>query len=213
MDIYASDEEKAEEIKRWWRENGLSVVAGIVLGVAVIFGGRYWLNYQDAQAEQASLLYQQLAGSLAAEQPDEALELASQLMQDYTRTPYAVFAALEMGKQAAEQGDNSAARDYLSWVIEQARLGAHSELARLRLARLELAENNHEAALMLVQTSRSEAYRSLFAEVEGDIHRARGERKQAHAAYQRALMASRSDDARQMLLQIKRDDVAAGDEA
>ena len=39
MDIYASDEEKGEDIKRWWRENGLSVIAGVILGVAILLVG------------------------------------------------------------------------------------------------------------------------------------------------------------------------------
>lgn len=31
MDIYASDDEKGEAIKNWWRENGRSVITGVVL--------------------------------------------------------------------------------------------------------------------------------------------------------------------------------------
>ena len=47
MDIYASDEEKGEEIKRWWRENGLSVMLGIAFGIAALVGGRYWLTQKQ----------------------------------------------------------------------------------------------------------------------------------------------------------------------
>jgi len=35
-----SDEEKAEELKAWWKQNGTSVIAGIALtiGIAIIAG-------------------------------------------------------------------------------------------------------------------------------------------------------------------------------
>ena len=42
MDIYASDEEKSEAIKQWWRENGLAVAAGVA---AVTGKGRQFLTF------------------------------------------------------------------------------------------------------------------------------------------------------------------------
>ena len=40
MNAYETDEEKVEAIKGWWKENGISVVGGLALGLAAVFG---WL--------------------------------------------------------------------------------------------------------------------------------------------------------------------------
>ena len=57
---YATDEERVEELKKWWKENGKSVIFGIVLGLSILFGWRWWGDYQLNQSLQASTLYTQL---------------------------------------------------------------------------------------------------------------------------------------------------------
>ena len=42
MSEYQTDEEKVEAIRKWWRENGTAVVAGLVLGLAGLIGWQYW---------------------------------------------------------------------------------------------------------------------------------------------------------------------------
>jgi len=48
-----SDEEKAEELKAWWRANGTSVIAGIALTVGGMFGWNQWKEHQLTQSEVA----------------------------------------------------------------------------------------------------------------------------------------------------------------
>lgn len=209
MDIYASDEEKAEAIKQWWRDNGRSVVAGIILGAAAILGFRYWQSHQQVQAEQASVLYQQTIGLLQQSQQDSAEDVTRQLMQDYASTPYAVFAALKMAESDLEADESTLAQEYLGWVVEHAELSSHRDLARLRLARIKLNETAFDEAMGLIQAEETQAYGSLFAELEGDVQLAQGDKAAAHSAYQRALMTMRPGESRQALLQMKVDNVAA----
>jgi predicted negative regulator of RcsB-dependent stress response len=135
-------------------------------------------------------------------------------MQEYSSTAYAVFAALQMAQSAADNNDLVAAKDYLSWVITNADLSSHQELARLRLAGLMFSEGDNEQALALalVNASKSTAFSSLFAELEGDIQLAMGNKSEAHSAYQRAVISVGAGEPRQMLLQMKIDDVAATNE-
>lgn len=209
MDIYASDEEKAEAIKQWWRDNGRSVVAGVVIGAVAIFGFRYWLNFQQVQSEQASMIYQQTVVQLRDAETDKAQNNARILMQDYGSTAYAVLAALEMADMAADNNDKAAAKEYLSWVVDAAKLTSHQELAKLRLARIYVSEGNYSEATAMIEAAESEAFASLFAELEGDIKLAQGDTSAAHAAYQRAILALSPGEPRQMLLQMKIDDAAA----
>jgi predicted negative regulator of RcsB-dependent stress response len=208
MDIYASDEEKAEAIKQWWRDNGRSVVAGVVLGGAAIFGFRYWTAQQDLQAAQASVLYQQAAIQLNQTNYEQAQETVSQLKQDYDATAYAVFAALELAQSATQKGEWDVAEQQLTWVVDNAELSAHRDLARLRLVQINLQQDDYDEADALIAAAETSAFTSLFAELEGDIALAQGKADAARDAYMRAVSSLAVGDPRQSLLQLKLDDVA-----
>ncbi|MTI62734.1 tetratricopeptide repeat protein [Methylophaga sp.] len=212
MDIYASDEEKAEAIKQWWRDNGRSVIAGIILGLAAIFGFRYWMNYQQVQTQQAAVIYQQASIQLSQSQAADAERMVETLMQDYASTAYAVFAALEMAQSKLSQGEADAAANYLNWVKEEAKLQSHRELATLRLARVYLSQDKLDEALSLIAETDSQAFSSLFAELEGDIKLAQGDSSAAYTAYQQALTQLTPGEPRQSLIEIKLDDVAKANE-
>lgn len=208
MDIYASDEEKGEEIKQWWRDNGLAVFIGIVLGIAFLFSGRYWLTHQTTLTEQAALNYQQLSTSLTEDKKAEAEQQLQKLFSDFPSSPYAVFAAFDMAKKAVDLNDNAAAKTYLQWVIDHAELAGHKSLAQLRLSQVLLAESNFDLALELVNQSTSSSYNSLFSERKGDIFAAQGKNDEARSAYQTAIMTLGQGEPRQAIVQLKLDDVA-----
>lgn len=208
MDIYASDEEKSEAIKQWWRENGMAVVAGIALGIIAIFGSRYWFSYQVSQAEQAAGMYQQALVTMSAGDLQQAETTVSELQTEFSGTPYAAFAATEMATQLANKGDLAAAMQQLQWVVDNADLAAQRDLARLRLARLKMDDDDFEAALKLTEQAQTKGFTSLFAELQGDIYAAQDSAEQAYKAYQSALNTVSSNAPRYGLLEMKRDDVA-----
>lgn len=208
MDIYASDEEKSEAIKQWWRENGLAVAAGIALGIVAIFGSRYWFSYQAAQANQAAGIYQQSLVTMSGGELELAQTTVDELQSDYSGTPYAAFASTEIATQLAKTDDLEAAMQQLQWVIDNADLAAQKDLARLRLARLTMDAGDFDVALQLTEQAETKGFDSLFAELQGDIYAAQNTAEQAHKAYQSALNSLSSNDPRYALLQMKRDDVA-----
>lgn len=207
MDIYASDEEKGEEIKQWWRDNGTSVVIACLVAVASVFGTRYWFAYQQSVTESASMLYQTVISSVSTDNLDSADESAKILLNDYSNTPYAVFSALEMAELFSTT-DAKSSEAYYSWVIDNAALEGHVEIARLRLARLLMNESQYDDALMVIAESTSTAFTSLFSELRGDIFIAKKEKSQAHAAYKTAIANLAQGEPRQQLLELKLDATA-----
>jgi len=208
MDIYASDEEKGEEIKQWWRDNGRSVILSCVVGLAVIFSGRYWISHQQTLTSNASLTYQQVAIAIADDKMSLAEDKTQQLFSEFSSTPYAIFAAFEMAAQAVDAKDTASAKSYLEWIIGNSDLSAHTELATLRLAQLLMTEENYEQSLALIEQSESVAFASLFSELRGDVLVAQGNAADARAAYQEALADVSQGEPRQGILQFKLNDVA-----
>jgi len=209
MDIYASDEEKGEEIKQWWRDNGRSVLIACVAAGVAIFGGRYWLDYQGSQSLKASQAYQQVSIALINEDSVEAKAVSDTMFTEFSTSPYAVFSAFDMASEAVKNKDNAAAKTYLKWIVSNAKLSAHKDLAQLRLAQVLFLDGEFDDALSLADKESSEAFSSLWSELKGDIYIAQAKPNEARTAYQQSLLTIPQGAPRQQILQIKLDDVAA----
>lgn len=209
-----SEEEQLDVIKRWWKENGTSLIAGAVLAAAGVFGWHAWQNYQDGQAEAASVRYQQLmnmtaGNTLEEDQLASARELVSEINDEHGKTLYAELAQLLDARLAVQQGDLEAAKNALEGVANDSSRRYVQSLAWLRLARIEIAEGNPEAALNLLDEPISESLAAQHADVRGDAYLALGETDQAREAWQNALELASTQNQPLYGVQFKLDDIGA----
>ena len=207
MDIHQTEEEQVEAIKKWWKENGTSVVIGVALGISAIFGVRYWFDYQEAQAQNASALYASVLESLASDKL-KAETLASEMAKNYSSTPYASLTALNLAKLKVEGNDLKAAQTYLQWVLENGSEEGFKHIARIRLARIYLDEGKTEKADALIKGIKAEGFDSQYNELRGDIFLVKGEKAQAVENYRLAQADTQPNSQRNQLLQMKIDDLA-----
>lgn len=216
MAAHLSEDEQLESIKRWWAENGKSTVAGVVLAVGGYLGWGAWQDKQVADAEAASVIYQNLSQAMV-QQPGQPLSdekvttaqsLAAQLKDNYPSSLYASQAALFKAKLAVEQGDLPTAVAELQWVIDKNVDPAMTLLVRARLARVLLDQQQYDRALAAVPDQGSGSFKSVFAEIRGDIFVSQNEPAKALAQYEQALLSLLPDQLdRSPLLQIKIDDL------
>lgn len=183
--LQLSDDDQSERIKTWWKENGTSVIAGAVLGIAVIVGVNYWRVYKAEQAEAAATLYDQLLEGGGGETADAGRTL----IDEYPGTPYSGKAALFLAKAAFENDDPDQAAEHLEWAMTEAPDPADRRVARLRLARLALSRGNTDQASELLAGMQSGGYESEYRELLGDIAMARNDPATARNEYQAALDA------------------------
>lgn len=209
-----SEEEQLEVVKRWWKENGTSLIAGAVLAAAGVFGWNAWQNYQEGKSEAASARYQQLinmtAGTtLEGDQLSAAQTLIDELTDDYGNTLYAELAQLLEARLAVQQGDLSAAKLALQDVASNSSRRYVQSLAWLRLARIEVAEGNPEAALALLDQPISDALAAQQANVRGDAFLAQNQPEQARDAWQTAQSIAQTQNQPLYGVQFKLDDLGA----
>ena len=200
-----TDDERVEDLKKWWKENGTSIIAGIALGVIAIFGWQYWGSYRNAQAEKASLAYD--AFIVAVEQPDAAQARArgQALLADFPKSAYAPLAALRLAKLEVDGGDAAEATQRLEWVIANAGLDEFKDIARLRLARVLLAAGQPAEAGKLIERVATASLTAEREELKGDLHLAGNDPAGARTAYTAALAAGGDN----RLLRLKIDNLAA----
>lgn len=213
MADHITEEEQIEALKRWWDENGKQIMLAIVLTVGGYFGWQAWTDHLDDQTAAASLVYQEMLDNMDKVAPGEALDadkqteisqLAETLKQDYSNTQYAFYAALIKAKLAVESADLSAANTELRWAMDNADEAVNENIARLRLARVEAAAGNLDAALQLVQGIDAGEMKSAFDEAKGDFYQQQGNSGAAYSAYEAAMMGvDAGNSSASQLLQLK----------
>lgn len=220
MATYGSDDEQVEALKNWWSENGTSLLTGVIIVLAIFFGARQWQASRTAESGAASELYQQIADMALANLTTIVAEddlLAAQALYNQLRTEhensiYTRYAALAMARFQVEHDALDMAATELQWLLDNPGRSflqkVDEELlltARLRLARIKLAQGEAEAALVLLRDVEPGSFAGSFAEAEGDALRSMGQRDAARTAYQRALAANTSGNP--ALLQLKLQDL------
>lgn len=212
MDVYTTEDEQIAAIKKWWKENWMSLLGGVLIGGAALIGGKYWLDSKSQHAEMASYEFEILIQALNANKPEQAAEKASLLLGQYVDTPYAGLASLAMAKIKVESDDLVAAKSHLRWAMDNATQDDVKLIAKIRMARVLLAEAKYDDALTTLEGIKSGAQKAGIEELKGDIYVAKGETDKARRAYNVALVAldsaaaSVSSRARNFL-QIKLDDL------
>lgn len=212
MNAYNTEEEQVEALKAWWKENGKSVIAGVVLGATILVGGRMWFSYQQGQAETASNQYQALIAALEQDDTSRVLERGSTLVGQYANTPYAALASLAMAKIKLEEGQHEAARSHLQWVIAHAGQAELEHIARLRLAKVLIADGEQAQALTLLNSVEPGEFGPAYKELKGDIFAAQGNAAAARQAYEEAL-AGLPAAADRNYLQLKLNDLGTKDDS
>jgi len=207
VEIYNSEEEQIDALKRWWRENGRSVVAGITIGIAAIIGWNLWQTHKDNQALEASALFQQLLSAIEQKQNERAEKLSTRVNDLYASTPYAVYGGLFLAKLKTDAGDSAAAREALEEAIAATDDANLKHVARIRLIRLMLANAEAEAALQMiaeVDMGKAGQFEGNYQELKGDCYVALNRSAEALTAYQRAVALGN----RTPFLQMKMEDLA-----
>lgn len=207
MAIYDTEEEQVEALKRWWKENGTSTIAGLVVGIALILGWNYWQSHKKEQAAQASALYDQLLTATDAGNKESAEKLAERTKEQFGTTKYALYSGLVQAKLKVQQGDLAAAKQILEGLAAKSD-DELSHIARIRLVRLMLATGEHEQGLQVineVDPASSSGFSVTYDELLGDLYVALDRRAEARTAYQNALR----NGSQSPLLQLKIDDLTA----
>ena len=207
MSDYKTDDEKVEDLKNWWKENGTSVMAGIALAIGGLFGWQYWQDYQANTATEASALYAKV-DKASATSMDQAKTDIQTLQNDYASTPYAAIASLKAAQQYAEKGEYEPAAAALRWVIDNSKEDDYKHLASVRLTRVLLSMKKVDEALTLTNQTYPAAYQALIDELKGDIYVAQNKPTEARAAYDKAMVGAAGNASE--VIKLKRDNLGTG---
>ncbi len=209
MSEYITEQEQLEGIKRWFKENGMTLFVVILVGLVAGLAFRQWQYTRERALEHASVRYEQLLTSVAHHDGVSMLRQADYLISRYPHSNYAKLARLLLARVDVDENKNNDAASQLTDVMQTASVPALREIARLRLARLQINEGKAEQALVLLKELDDKNYQAPATEVRGDALLALGKREEARQAYIQALQALPRFEEMRPLLQMKLDNLTS----
>jgi len=212
VELY-DDHEQSERVRSWLQEYGMSIVFGLGLAFAGIFGYRYWENQQQVSSRLAADFYTVIQREVQAGQLDFAQEQYQALRESAGKSAYVGLAAMQLAGAYVGEGRLEPAADLYRDLLADRRLDALHPIVTLRLAQLHHAQGDYAEALALLDAAPPTGFRGAWAEVRGDVWLARGDLAQARQAYREALDHLTGQGAGRSLIQLKLDATGLEEEA
>ena len=178
--------EQGEKVRSWLRENGSSLLTGILLGLALILGYQWYQGSQVREKENAAAQYQALADAIKAKDDAKIKTFAGEIHAKYADSPFAALANLRQAQYLQAGGKN----DEAIALLRGAKVPtdpALAELQVLRLSRLLLIAGKPADALKAIEGRTDSLFPAVLAELRGDIQLALGKREDARKSYEQAM--------------------------
>jgi predicted negative regulator of RcsB-dependent stress response len=207
VEEYLSDKEQWQRVLQWLREQGPWAVTAVAVVAAGYYGWQFWQQRVEQHYVSAANRYEQVVNAFARNSIDDGLRLADQLAKDFPSSAYADEANLTAARIQVEHHSLDQAAARLSQVLSFTKDPELALIARLRLARVQLAQNKPDEALKTLNAVDPGAFAARYAQVRGDILMAKGDRAGALKEYQ-AARSSAGDTLDTGLLDLKIDELA-----
>jgi len=193
LDELLDEHEQGERVRNWLRQNSFGLIGGLALGLALIGGGRWWM--QEAHEKRLALgeSYAAVVADLQAGDAAQAKERTAAL----AGTAYAPLAALDLAKVQVDAGAKDDAIATLRGA--GAEEPALTDVIEHRLARLLIDADKPGEALTLL----ADAQDASALETRGDARYAMGEIDQAREDYEQALRKLDPAAPQRRLLELK----------
>ncbi|MBM4217386.1 MAG: tetratricopeptide repeat protein, partial [Gammaproteobacteria bacterium] len=83
IDDFYNEEEQWERVKRWLRENGPWLIAGVIIGLGALAGWRWYEAYVERRHVEASVAYNDILPTLERGDRVVGLKAIDELREEY----------------------------------------------------------------------------------------------------------------------------------
>ncbi|MGB5446443.1 MAG: tetratricopeptide repeat protein [Psychromonas sp.] len=203
---YETEEQQVDAIKSWWKENGNTLIIAAVVGLAGLWGWRFYNESVISAQEEASqaysdtlVKYEQLGG-------EAGLAELKTFVENNQDNNYGVLAALLLAKEALAAKDFALAKAQFVQLQSQNKYAPLNALINLRLARVETELGEYEQALKTLALIDDASFAAKASQVKGVIYLKQGDLVKARSAFQDAINTSQGNI--DPVLQLQFDDLA-----
>lgn len=209
MESYLDEHERWEALLGWLRQNGLSILAGVAIAALAFGGYRWWQSHLQQRDLSAYALYAQMENAFGRGDNVSAFSAAGELERHFGATPYADQARLASAGAFVNAGELGRAAGELRVLMLHAHDPILGLIARLRLARVQIAQHHAKAALATLDGVHPGAFAARYDVVRADAYYALGDRARALSQYRLARSADSGGETDTQLLNLEISDLAA----
>ena len=158
-----------QAIKKWWSRYSSPILVVLSVLMLSVSGYRYWIWHQEKVTAEASTLYEHLMQSFSNHDVKDIRSYSNQLINRYSQTIYADAARMTLAKLNVEKNHLDLAKSLLQTVAIQSKNSAFKQIAKIRLARLMIANKQFTEALDQFAVIDDSSYMTIVNELKGDI--------------------------------------------
>ncbi|MCK9782949.1 MULTISPECIES: YfgM family protein [Enterobacterales] len=185
MEVYSTENEQVDAIKQFFKNYGLTIVLAAVIGFGGVFGWKYWQSHQTNRLQESAGAFATVSEALAKPTP-ENIALAEKFVTE-TNDIYGALASLELAQIAIDANDLVSGERHLTNAVAKVKNDAFADMLNLRLARVQLALDKTDAALVSLEQVKSKAWNGMKNYIRGDVLAKKGDNAGAATAYRSAL--------------------------
>ena len=197
MDELLNEHEQGERVRSWLQKNAGSLIGGVAVGIALIWGWQWWGNRQHGEQMHAAEQYE----ALVADANNDPAKLGAGVGKLKADSMYGALARMQLAKAQVDAGKPQDALATLRAI--QAGDSGLGDVIDVRIGRL-LVETGKSADAIAVL---GKATSSAALEVVGDAQAKLGKPQDAQATYKRALTTLEVGSPERTIVELKLADV------
>lgn len=186
--MYETDDQLSEALHAWVIKNKNHIIIFIVVLFGSVSAYQAWTQHENKLNLQAANLFNTTIKSLNNNKIKIAHKNITIINNDYKNTVYSNLTAFIQSKDTAKQNTSSTSVSYLKHIISQSNQPALKDIARLKLARIYLNNNQTaKAQSELEAVSKIGKSNPITSLLLGDVYVQNNSFNQAIKAYSDAL--------------------------
>jgi len=197
VEVYSNENEQTDALRRFFANNGKALAVGVVIGIAALGGWRYWSGHQEEATKSVSAQYQQLTSAMQAGKP-ETLEAVNTFANENSNT-YGALAAMDLAKQYVDTNQLDKAATLLQNGLKDTKDANLQAVINLRLARIQLQQNQADAALKTLDAVKGDGWTAIVADIRGEALLSKGDKQGARDAWSKGVESDASPALKQMM--------------
>lgn len=197
MEVYSNENEQVDALRRFFANNGKALAVGVIIGIAALGGWRYWASHEESSSKAVSAQYQQVASAMKADQP-ATLDAAAKFASENSNT-YGALAAMDVAKQYVDANQLDKASALLQNGLKNTKDANLQAVINLRLARIQLQQNQADAALKTLDAVKGDGWTAIVADIRGEALLSKGDKQGARDAWSKGVESDASPALKQMM--------------
>jgi predicted negative regulator of RcsB-dependent stress response len=208
MKVDHTEEALSSAIQQFLTRHAMMLALLFVCLCIGVEGYQYWQHKTETKQQEASLLFSQMLQAETQKETVTEARIRDHLQAQHPKAGFATLSQLMTAKKAVERGDYDEATSQLNLAVKNSTNPALRDVARIRLARLYLAQHKPEQALPFLNAVNDPAFKPWAEFFAGTAYQQQGKEKQAQALFKRLMHTASIQDSPLHTLSILRASVS-----